>query len=277
LKREVVVWHGISHKYILPCFGVNIELFGPPRICLVSPFMENGTILEYTICYTLSHPEITHLLLQVAEGLEYLHDENIVHGDLRGANILINHVGHPQLADFGLAVFAEATMGAFTTTTSSGTMRWMAPELLYPPQFGLTDYRRTCPSDVFAYGCVCFELHTGSVPFHEICFEAAIPQMVLAGKHPSSPPRKVMPGGVLALAQKCWSLELHSRPTAQELVKSFGHLCEDTASDPESSSSSSDAGEPDNDGDNLNKRPLEEEDQVSESESGPPKRARFDS
>ncbi|KDQ52287.1 hypothetical protein JAAARDRAFT_113147, partial [Jaapia argillacea MUCL 33604] len=220
-NREVVVWCGLWHKYVLQCFRVNIELFGPSRMCMVSPFMENGTILEYIIHSKLSHLEITHLLLQVAEGLEYLHDENIVHGDLRGANILVDHLGHPQLADFGLAVFAEATRGVFTTARSSGTMRWMAPELLSPQRFGMDDYRRTCASDVFAYGHVCFEqyqLHTGSAPFHEITNDAAVLLTILDGKYPSLPAGTVIPDGVLALARQCWSWEPRSRPIVQELV-----------------------------------------------------------
>ncbi|KAJ7231356.1 kinase-like domain-containing protein, partial [Mycena rebaudengoi] len=89
-------------------------------------------------------------LWEVAQDLEYLHSRNVVHGDLRGANILITQDWSARLADFGLTSFTEATL---TTTRRAGTLRWMAPELNDPDRFGI-QFRRTKASDVYALNSV---------------------------------------------------------------------------------------------------------------------------
>lgn len=108
-------------------------------------------------------------------GLAYLHNEGIVHGDLRGVrfqstmklslqtkgifqpNILVDIDRTVKLADFGLAVFAEGASRNYGSTRG-GNARWLAPELIYPEHFGLTSDRPTRTGDVFALGCVCVEV-----------------------------------------------------------------------------------------------------------------------
>ncbi|KDQ52290.1 hypothetical protein JAAARDRAFT_113212, partial [Jaapia argillacea MUCL 33604] len=214
LCHEVLIWRGLWHRYVLPCLGVDTELFGPLYICMVSPYMDCGTIVEYCEDNDLTANEIDLILNQVALGLAYLHCENVVHGDLRGANILMNDQGHCQLADFGLAAFAEATKGAYTTTNSRpGSTRWMAPELLFPERFGIVGTRRTCATDIFSYGCVCIEIHTGSLPFYDLSADPAIIRRILAGEHPQPPPGKGLPLKTRNIAEKCWRTTPDTRPT----------------------------------------------------------------
>ncbi|KAJ7454435.1 kinase-like domain-containing protein, partial [Mycena latifolia] len=94
------------------------------------------------------------LLYDIIMGLAYLHSEDIVHGDLRGRNILI-HEGRALLTDFGLAEFVE-----FEISTNAPTRtRWMAPELLLPDIYQPGKPPRcTQASDVWAFGCVCCEV-----------------------------------------------------------------------------------------------------------------------
>ena len=72
-------------------------------------------------------------------------------------NILVNDTGHAVLADFGLAVFADANIST-SHRHSLGSLRWMAPELLDPKSFGLRQCRKTHASDVYAFACVCLEV-----------------------------------------------------------------------------------------------------------------------
>ncbi|KAJ7856737.1 kinase-like domain-containing protein [Mycena olivaceomarginata] len=71
----------------------------------------------------LGDDSIPVLMHEIAVGLQYLHSENIVHGDLRGANILRDDQGHARLADFGLAVITD---GPVALTNRGGSLRWMA-------------------------------------------------------------------------------------------------------------------------------------------------------
>jgi serine/threonine protein kinase len=102
-------------------------------------------------------------LLQIAEGLGYLHSMKIVHGDLRGTNILVADDWNVCLADFGLTGVIEdavsTTSGAFTSTANhAGSLRWFAPELIAPTFFGCERFVRTPASDVYAFACVCLEV-----------------------------------------------------------------------------------------------------------------------
>jgi serine/threonine protein kinase len=88
---------------------------------------------------------------------------NIVHGDLRGTNILISDDWNVCLADFGLTHIIEdttsTTNGALRSSTNrAGSPRWFAPELLAPTLFGCDRFVRTPASDVYAFACVCFEV-----------------------------------------------------------------------------------------------------------------------
>ena len=99
-------------------------------------------------------------LQQSALGLEYLHREGIVHGDLHGGNILVDGHGHVRLTDFGLSLLAEATPNMYGSMHGGGFASYRAPELHDPEQFDLPSTRPTFPTDVYAFGCTCVEVES---------------------------------------------------------------------------------------------------------------------
>ncbi|KIK61707.1 hypothetical protein GYMLUDRAFT_165708 [Collybiopsis luxurians FD-317 M1] len=151
--REALMWQRLHHPFVLPFCGIDSESF-PSYLCMVSPWMRHGTILRHLNDY--AHVNVEQKLFEIAQGLHYLHSQNVVHGDLRGSNILVDEDWHACLADFGLAVFEDATMG--TPSQQAGSVRWMAPELHHPQAFKLKDFRRTFASDVYSFACVCVEV-----------------------------------------------------------------------------------------------------------------------
>jgi serine/threonine protein kinase len=84
------------------------------------------------------------------------------------SNILIDEAWHAVIADFGLAVFVDATAN---TSHGSGSIRWMAPELINPTSFELEQSRRTPASDVYAFACACLEVGSFSSFTTFILFE----------------------------------------------------------------------------------------------------------
>ncbi|KAJ7231349.1 kinase-like domain-containing protein [Mycena rebaudengoi] len=84
--REALIWQDLKYPYILPMLGIDRESF-PSSLCMVSPWMENGTVLNCLEEH--GRQDVDKFLGEVAQGLEYLHSRNAVHGDLRGATILI--------------------------------------------------------------------------------------------------------------------------------------------------------------------------------------------
>ncbi|KAJ7306963.1 kinase-like domain-containing protein, partial [Mycena albidolilacea] len=152
--REALVWRRLQHPFILPFIGIDHETF-PGSLCMVSPWMENGTVLKYLKDHGKAN--VDRLLLETVQGLHYLHSHNIVHGDLRGANILITHEWRACLADFGLVSFSDATPATHTSHHRAGSLHWMAPELIAPERFDCC-FVATPATDVYAFGCVCLEV-----------------------------------------------------------------------------------------------------------------------
>ncbi|TEB29309.1 kinase-like protein [Coprinellus micaceus] len=162
--QEVVLWSHVSHLNILPFYGVHVsssEQHGtPPRVSLLSPWMENGNIIEYNKANP--HIERGALVLDIVRGLDYLHSFNpsIVHGDLKGDNILVSPSGRACIADFGLGRLVQ-DKGWLTSAASTlfGAHLYLAPELLddQPTDIGYTA-KRSLSTDVYAFGCVCYEV-----------------------------------------------------------------------------------------------------------------------
>ncbi|KAJ7893380.1 kinase-like domain-containing protein [Mycena olivaceomarginata] len=186
--KEALVWQGLRHASILPFLDIDRHTF-PSSFCMVSPWLKHGTILKYL--NDRGREDIHRLIFEIAQGFHYLHSVNIVHGDLRGTNILISDDYHACLSDFGLATTiregdADTTAGALASSSNrTGSLRWFA-ELITPEQFGCERFVRTRATDVYAFGCVCLELETGALPFADV---PDVPAMfnVLAGERPEQP------------------------------------------------------------------------------------------
>ncbi|KAI6114307.1 hypothetical protein F5141DRAFT_1105796 [Pisolithus sp. B1] len=129
-----------------------------PNIVKYKGFCENGSL--HNICKRFGKfPEnlVAVYICQVLEGLVYLHDQGVIHRDIKGANILTNKDGCVKLADFGVA--SSTTTGAVSDDAVVGSPYWMAPEVI--EQSGATT-----ASDIWSVGCVVIELLEGKPPYH---------------------------------------------------------------------------------------------------------------
>ncbi|KAF7373433.1 Kinase-like protein [Mycena sanguinolenta] len=216
--REALVWKDLRHPHILSFLGIDRDSF-PSTLCMVSPWMEHGTVLSYL--QKQGHASVDKLLYEIAQGLQYLHSCNIVHGDLRGANILINENWSACLTDFGLSNFSDATSSM--TTNRGGSLYWMAPELIDPDRFGL-QFARTPATDVYAFGCVCLELYTGRPPFADLREPAALLKITNNERpqRPVGPP--VVSDKLWNHVSACWADDPQARPGTQLVVQTMKAL-----------------------------------------------------
>ncbi|KAK7054529.1 hypothetical protein VNI00_003727 [Paramarasmius palmivorus] len=206
--REAAVWRRFHHRYVMPFIGIDAETF-PRQPCMVSPWMFNGTITDFLNKRT--KVDVDRLLLEVCEGIEYLHSQNVVHGDIKGANVLIDDDRHPRLADFGLATFVDSV--GQSATQQGGTLRWMAPELL---SFSGECIRRTFASDIYAFGCLVVEVYTGRPPFSDVSHDTQVLCKIYRGERPDRPCN--MSDSLWNLVQACWHQKSECRPSAEHVV-----------------------------------------------------------
>lgn len=175
-------------------------------------------------------------LTEIMAGLNYLHGLTppVVHGDLRGANILVTSNEPPRccLADFGLALVAE-TQTLTSTSEMRGASRWLSPEHIDPSAFRDHDlnYDRR-PRDIYAFACTVVEvillsLHvcpwtndnvkiiTEKPPFSgQLLTDSAVIIQVLNGARPSRPESVWCSEELWDLVKKSWGQEPRDRPSA---------------------------------------------------------------
>ncbi|KAF5351141.1 hypothetical protein D9756_008335 [Leucocoprinus leucothites] len=227
LSREALLWGQLSHPNILPFYGIHINELKRNRFGLVSPWMENGNVVNY-----LKHnPNASRIILihDIASGLQYLHSLDIVHGDIKGTNILVTSAGRACLADFGLStllgdnILVWPSLGS-EPARSGGTTRWRGPELFLQDSQG-EDSIPTPSSDVYSFACTAYEVLTGRIPFYEIKSEGAIILTKLSDSHPN--PSRPLPkdaGEELTdelwrLLEDCWNYEPNDRPSLNEVLR----------------------------------------------------------
>lgn len=115
LDRELKIWTRLEHQYILRMYG-TAKGFGPFR-AIVTPWMSNGTLNSYLSRADLTEMDKLILLKQIVEGLNYLHDNNVIHGDLTTNNVLVAADGSIRIADFGVSNILVESNPAFSYQT----------------------------------------------------------------------------------------------------------------------------------------------------------------
>ncbi|KAF8330498.1 kinase-like domain-containing protein [Amanita rubescens] len=209
--QEALTWKSLSHHFILPLLGIFEE---GSQLFLVSPFMANGTLTGWrkTQQEPIKINEIHRVvgllhMLEVAEGVKYLHSEGIVHGDLHGHNVLLNSEFHCQITDFGSTRHFEAIV---TRSTTAFAINFVAPEL-----FGMCT---TC--DFCLIGALIQDLKQtffGSVPFHDKT-DIQILRLVTNGKRPDRLESPRMEDDTWHLIQRCWESIPSKRSTIKDIA-----------------------------------------------------------
>ncbi|KAH8810364.1 kinase-like domain-containing protein [Flagelloscypha sp. PMI_526] len=222
---EALLWYQLRHRNILPFLGVSYDAF-PNRICFVSPFKKNGDIMSFIKrCAPLLEVR-TEWLLQIAQGVEYIHEMEISHGDIKGINILVDDDGRPLIADLGIAtvVTSQSETLRIVRTTDQGfkcSLRWSPPEVVHPDHEESDMSHISTTTDIYALVSTMLEILTGMPPWSEERLDARIIYRLLAGDRPRRPDPCVIPDDLWDLIERGWKQNPRERATIGELIKNL--------------------------------------------------------
>ncbi|KAF7975592.1 hypothetical protein HWV62_9155 [Athelia sp. TMB] len=233
LRREIKVWKQLKHENIVPllgtvmCYSAHSEP-GPsiPVMGMVSPWFENGSLLQ-VISDSGKHLTVLNrlqMLGDVAAGLSYLHSKGIIHGDLTGANVLIDDAGRACLVDFGLSfIKAEFEGTSYWSSMMGGAIRWRAPELLPPLAGDETDFKPNLTSacDIYSYGSVMLHVMSDKIPYYNIGHDLSVFVQILQGHRPQRPHSPLLSDAYWEFITWCWDLTPTSRPSAETVKMSL--------------------------------------------------------
>jgi serine/threonine protein kinase len=207
LLKEAQTASALNHPCICTIYQIGRVNDG---FYLVMELVEGQPLNEMARAARLTTEAVTRYGLQIADALAHAHDRQIVHRDLKGANVVITHDGRVKVLDFGLARrLDKATVNAITRSQASverdrsivGTLPYMAPEVLA----GETG---SYQSDIWALGVLLYEAVTGQLPFGGSTLfgvSAAILHELPRPLPPSVPP------GLSAVIMRCLAKDLKDR------------------------------------------------------------------
>jgi len=195
--REANIWFTLNHPNVVKLYGAchvgkaatTRRLDEPEhqtdrRPFFVCEYASEGTLNEYLKKWEGEHKcrsDVWRCLCEAARGLQHLHERGIIHGDLKGNNILVGSNHQVKLTDFGLSTFANKLNWA-GSSGPVGAIRWKAPERL-----GRYDRGPSFASDIYSFGMCIVEAVTGTVPWRETMDEDLVVSEVARGRLPPRP------------------------------------------------------------------------------------------
>ncbi|KAJ8470364.1 hypothetical protein OPV22_024707 [Ensete ventricosum] len=209
-NQEVDILRRVHHKNIVHYIGACVK---PTELCIITEYMTGGNLYDHLHKQHISL-ELPHLLkfsIDICKGMGYLHQNNIIHRDLKTANLLLDANSDVKVGDFGVARFQNQE-GVMTAET--GTYRWMAPEVINHQHY---DHK----ADVFSFAIVLWELATSRVPYDNMTpLQAALG--VRQGLRPDIP--NDMHPRLADLMQRCWDEVPSKRPSFEEITQELEEL-----------------------------------------------------
>nr|XP_039274070.1 mitogen-activated protein kinase kinase kinase 9-like [Styela clava] len=220
--KEARLFSLLSHTNIISLEGVCLK---QPNLCIVLEYAQGGAINRFLTRRKLPPQILVDWALQIAVGMNYLHNEadtHIIHRDLKSSNVLIKEQILPnddlsnktmKITDFGLA----REMYKTTKMSAAGTYAWMAPEVIKSSTFSKA-------SDVWSYGVLLWELLTGEQPYKGIdglavAYGVAVNKLTL-------PVPSTCPQPFKELLERCWNSNSHERPSFRTILTDLETIAE---------------------------------------------------
>src|SRR5260370_28904269 len=158
--REARLMASFHNEHLVPIYDAGQYLADyETRYYIVMPFMEGGTLRTRIRQSLLSLDEACLVLQDIADALDYIHQQGIVHRDIKASNVLLDGQGRYYLSDFGIARISTDATQLTITGNVLGTVDYIAPELF------VDNHKADARSDLYSLGVRLFEMVTGQLPF----------------------------------------------------------------------------------------------------------------
>ncbi|KAG9246364.1 BcSTE11, mitogen-activated protein kinase [Calycina marina] len=215
LKREITLLRDLQHPNIVQYLGCSSSV---DTLNIFLEYVPGGSIQTMLNSYgAIREPLIRSFVRQIVTGLAYLHGKEIIHRDIKGANILVDNKGGIKISDFGISKKMEASnlLGGPGNNKNrpslQGSVFWMAPEVVKQ-----TSYTRK--ADIWSLGCLVVEMMTGTHPFPDCSQLQAIFKIGGAKISPTIPDEASQEA--TNFLSQTFEVEQSKRPSADELLLS---------------------------------------------------------
>lgn len=226
LLEEGKMMHRLRHERVVKLLGIIIE---EGNYSLVMEYMEQGNLMH--VLKTKESVPLSvkgRIIVEIIEGMHYLHDEGVIHKDLKPENILVDRDFHIKIADLGVASFKtwskltkeehnKQREASSITKKNGGTLYYMAPE-------HLTDInaKPTEKSDVYSFGIVLWAIFANKEPYENVICTEQFLVCINSGNRPNVEDiLEFCPREIISLMERCWQTNPEDRPTFFGIEEEF--------------------------------------------------------
>ncbi|XP_074582560.1 MAP3K epsilon protein kinase 1-like isoform X1 [Curcuma longa] len=206
IMQEIDLLKNLNHKNIVTYLG---SIKTKTHLHIILEYVENGSLANIIKPNKFGpFPEslVAVYIAQVLEGLVYLHEQGVIHRDIKGANILTTKEGLVKLADFGVAT--KLTEADLNTHSVVGTPYWMAPEVI--EMSGVS-----AASDIWSVGCTIIELLTCVPPYYDL---QPMPALFRIVQDVNPPIPEGLSPDITDFLRQCFRKDAMQRPDAKTLL-----------------------------------------------------------
>ncbi|KAJ4840664.1 hypothetical protein Tsubulata_022573 [Turnera subulata] len=203
LEQEISLLRQFKHRNIVQYLGTEKD---ESKLYIFLELATKGSLAKLYQKYRLRDSQVSAYTRQILNGLKYLHDRNVVHRDIKCANILVDATGSVKLADFGLAKATKLN----DVKSSKGSPFWMAPEVV-----NLKNHGYGLAADIWSLGCTVLEMLTGQPPYSHL---EGMQALFRIGKGEAPPVPDSLSTDARDFVLKCLQVNPSNRPTAVQLL-----------------------------------------------------------
>ena len=225
-QDEVKVYCKLDHPHIVKFLGACIVT---PNLAIVIEYMQKSLYDALHVeDVDYSDAEQYQIIRGMSDGLDYLHQKEVAHCDIKSTNILLDIPEDgvvAKISDFGLSMMkyeTETSQSVAKVVQGVGTPKYSAPEVLAGDELDLV---AMCKADVYSMAVVAWEVICHEEPFSGLGNKQQLGRRVMGvkGQVELKIPNDInISGGLLSLLKECWSRNANKRPSAEEFKKRVG-------------------------------------------------------